>query len=78
MPGHVSFVAEPNQYRGIFGENAGAAPYLDEIERVIAASTTGQIAGMLVETFRVMAALSKCRRAMSVRRAVRAAGGLYR
>ena len=31
MPGHVSFVAEPNQYRGIFGENAGAELYLDEI-----------------------------------------------
>ena len=31
MPGHVAFVPEPNQYRGIFGENAGASPYLDEI-----------------------------------------------
>ncbi|MCR9111715.1 MAG: aminotransferase class III-fold pyridoxal phosphate-dependent enzyme, partial [Rhodobacteraceae bacterium] len=50
MPGNVSFVAEPNQYRGIFGENAGAAPYLDEIDRVIATSTTGRIAGMLVES----------------------------
>lgn len=50
MPGHVSFVPDPNQYRGIFGENAGAAPYLDEIERVIASSTTGQVAGMFVES----------------------------
>ena len=27
---------EPNQYRGIFGENAGSQPYLDEIDRTIA------------------------------------------
>ncbi|MEK9854081.1 MAG: aminotransferase class III-fold pyridoxal phosphate-dependent enzyme, partial [Rhodobiaceae bacterium] len=50
MPGHVAFVPEPNQYRGIFGENAGADPYLGEIERVISSSTTGRIAGMLVES----------------------------
>ena len=35
MPGNVAFVAEPNQYRGIFGP--GTEPYLDEIERTIAA-----------------------------------------
>jgi len=48
MPGHVAFVAEPNQYRGIFG--ATTEPYLDEIDRVIATSTTGKIAGMVVES----------------------------
>ena len=50
MPGHVAFVPEPNQYRGIFGENAGAAPYLDEIERTISSATEGRIAGMIVES----------------------------
>ena len=49
MPGHVAFVPEPNQYRGIFGENAGAAPYLNEIERTISSATEGRIAGMIVE-----------------------------
>ena len=43
----VSFVPEPNQYRGIFGE--GVEPYLDEIDRAIACSTTGKLAGMIVE-----------------------------
>lgn len=43
----ISFVAEPNQYRGIFGE--GVAPYLDEIDRAIACSTSGRLAGMIVE-----------------------------
>ena len=50
MPGSVAFVAEPNQYRGIFGENVGSAPYLDEIERTIHTATTGQIAGMIIES----------------------------
>ena len=50
MPGHVAFMPEPNQYRGIFGENAGAAPYLDEIERVISSATEGRVAGMIVES----------------------------
>jgi len=48
MPGNVAFVAEPNQYRGIFGE--GVDPYLDEIERTIQTATTGQIAGMFIES----------------------------
>jgi len=47
-PGNVAFVAEPNQYRGIFG--AGTRPYLDEIEQTIAVATTGRIAGMFVES----------------------------
>lgn len=48
MPGNVAFVAEPNQYRGVFGE--GVDPYLDEIERTIHSATTGQIAGMIIES----------------------------
>ena len=45
--GGVSFVAEPNQYRGIFGE--GVEPYLDELEREIQTSTSGKLAGMMIE-----------------------------
>ncbi len=45
--GGVSFVAEPNQYRGLFGE--GVEPYLNELEREIHTSTSGRLAGMIVE-----------------------------
>ncbi|MEM7424846.1 MAG: aspartate aminotransferase family protein [Pseudomonadota bacterium] len=45
--GGVSFVPEPNQYRGIFGE--GIEPYLDEVDRAIHASTSGRVAGMIIE-----------------------------
>lgn len=45
--GGVAFVPEPNQYRGVFGP--GIAPYLDEVERVIASATSGRIAGMIIE-----------------------------
>ena len=47
QPGGVSFVAEPNQYRGIFG--ATVQPYLDEIDQHIKCATTGKIAGMIIE-----------------------------
>lgn len=46
--GGVSFVAEPNQYRGVFGP--GIEPYLDEVERAISSSTSGQVSGMMIET----------------------------
>ena len=45
--GGVAFVADPNPYRGAFG--ATLEPYLDDIERVIASSTSGRLAGMIVE-----------------------------
>ncbi|TPK66821.1 aspartate aminotransferase family protein [Mesorhizobium sp. B2-4-15] len=45
--GGVTFVAEPNQYRGIHGE--GVEPYLNEVERAIATSTSGRLAGMIIE-----------------------------
>ena len=48
MPGNVAFVAEPNQFRGIFGP--GVQPYLDEIDRTIHSATSGQIAGMFIES----------------------------
>jgi alanine-glyoxylate transaminase/(R)-3-amino-2-methylpropionate-pyruvate transaminase len=44
---NVSFVAEPNQYRGIFGP--GTTPYLEEIDRTIAYTTSGKLAGMILE-----------------------------
>ena len=50
MPGNVAFVPEPHQYRGIFGESAGAEPYLDEIDRTIHAATSGQVAGIFIES----------------------------
>lgn len=45
---NISFVAEPNQYRGIFGK--GTDPYLEDIERTIAYTTSGNLAGMFIES----------------------------
>jgi len=50
MPGNVAFVAEPNQYRGIFGRNAGSEPYLSEIEQTIHNATNGRLAGIIIES----------------------------
>lgn len=79
MPGNVAFVAEPNQYRGIFGENAGAAPYLDEIERSIHTATTGQVAGIFVESVQGYGGIIEMPPGYMAGAAerVRAAGGLY-
>lgn len=79
MPGNVAFVPEPNQYRGIFGENAGAAPYLDEVDRVIATATTGHVAGMLVESIQGYGGIIEMPPGYMSGAAerVRAAGGLY-
>ena len=77
MPGNVAFVAEPNQYRGIFGP--GTAPYLDEIDRTIATATTGRIAGMFVESVQGYAGIIEMPPGYIAGAAerVRAAGGLY-
>ena len=45
-PGFVQ-VANPDQYRGIFGE--GVEPYVAEIVNTIDTATPGQIAGMMIE-----------------------------
>lgn len=45
--GGVAFVAEPNQYRGVYGE--GTEPYLEEIKRSIHHATSGRLAGMIIE-----------------------------
>jgi alanine-glyoxylate transaminase/(R)-3-amino-2-methylpropionate-pyruvate transaminase len=39
----------PDQYKGAFGPDAGIEPYLSELERTIFSSTTGRIAGMIIE-----------------------------
>ena len=39
----------PDQYKGAFGPDAGIEPYLAELERTIFSSTSGRIAGMIVE-----------------------------
>jgi alanine-glyoxylate transaminase/(R)-3-amino-2-methylpropionate-pyruvate transaminase len=77
MPGNVAFVPEPNQYRGIFGP--GAEPYLDEIERVIATSTTGKVAGIFVESVQGYGGIIEMPKGYMSGAAerVRAAGGLY-
>jgi alanine-glyoxylate transaminase/(R)-3-amino-2-methylpropionate-pyruvate transaminase len=77
MPGNVAFVAEPNQYRGIFG--SGTQPYLDEIDRTIAAGTSGQIAGMFVESVQGYGGIIEMPSGYMSGAAerVRAAGGLY-
>ncbi len=77
MPGNVAFVAEPNQYRGVFGP--GAAPYLDDIERVIATATTGKVAGIFVESVQGYGGIVEMPKGYMSGAAerVRAAGGLY-
>lgn len=45
--GGVAFVAEPNQYRGVFGP--GVEPYLDDIDSAIRHQTSGALAGMIIE-----------------------------
>ena len=45
--GGVSFVPEPNMYRGIFG--AELQPYLDAIDRQISVSTSATLAAMIIE-----------------------------
>ena len=77
MPGNVAFVPEPNQYRGIFGE--GTDPYLDEIDQTIRTATTGQIAGIFVESVQGYGGIIEMPKGYMSGAAerVRAAGGLY-
>lgn len=77
MPGNVAFVAEPNQYRGVFGP--GAEPYLDDIERVISTATTGKVAGIFVESVQGYGGIVEMPPGYMSGAAerVRAAGGLY-
>ena len=45
---NITFAADPNQYRGIFGE--GTDPYLDDLDRTISYTTSGHVAAMLIES----------------------------
>jgi alanine-glyoxylate transaminase / (R)-3-amino-2-methylpropionate-pyruvate transaminase len=45
--GNISFAPEPNAYRGIFGDDTQA--YLDDLDRTIAYTTCGHLAGMILE-----------------------------
>ncbi len=78
MPGNVAFVPDPHQYRGIFGENAGARPYLDEIERTIHAATSGRVAGIVIESVQGYGGIVEMPRGYMTGAAerVRAKGGL--
>nr|WP_321250791.1 aspartate aminotransferase family protein [uncultured Ruegeria sp.] len=77
MPGNVAFVPEPNQYRGIFGP--GIQPYLEEIDRTIATATSGQVAGIFVESVQGYGGIIEMPPGYMSGAAdrVRAAGGLY-
>jgi alanine-glyoxylate transaminase/(R)-3-amino-2-methylpropionate-pyruvate transaminase len=77
MPGHVAFVAEPNQYRGIFGP--GTQPYLDEIDRTIASATNGHVAGIVIESVQGYGGVIEMPTGYlsGAAERVRAAGGLY-
>lgn len=44
---NIAFAAEPNQYRGIFGE--GTQPYLDDFARTINYTTSGALAATIIE-----------------------------
>ena len=44
---NITFAAEPNTYRGIFGDDCQA--YLDDLDRTIAYTTSGHLAGMIIE-----------------------------
>ena len=68
----------PDQYKGAFGPDAGIEPYLAELERTIFSSTSGRIAGMIVEPIQGFGGVvpmppGYIRRAFEI---VRAAGGL--
>ncbi|RBW54809.1 aspartate aminotransferase family protein [Ruegeria sp. A3M17] len=77
MPGNVAFLPEPNQYRGIFGP--GTQPYLDEIDRTIATATSGNVAGIFVESVQGYGGIIEMPPGYMSGAAerVRAAGGLY-
>lgn len=43
----IQFTSNPDQYRGVHGQ--GVQPYLDDLDRTIQYSTSGQVAGMFIE-----------------------------
>ena len=75
-PGFVQ-VANPDQYRGIFGP--GVEPYVNEIANTIDTATPGQVAGMLIEPIQGYGGVIPMPGDYMKRAAetVRAAGGLF-
>ncbi len=74
-PGFVQ-VYNPSQYRGVFG--TGTEPYIDEIRRVLETSTSGDIAGMIIEPIQGYGGVMPCppgylKKAAEI---IREAGGL--
>jgi alanine-glyoxylate transaminase/(R)-3-amino-2-methylpropionate-pyruvate transaminase len=68
----------PDQYKGAFGPDAGIEPYLAELERTLFSSTSGRVAGMIVEPIQGFGGVvpmppGYIERAFEI---VRAAGGL--
>jgi len=74
--GGVAFVADPNPYRGVFGE--AVAPYLDEVDQAIGTATSGRLAGMIVEPVQGYGGILPCPDGYiaGAFERVRAAGGL--
>ena len=74
--GGVTFLPEPNMYRGLFGQDID--PYLGEVERAIETSTSGRLAGMILEPVQGYGGIVEIPPAYIAGAAqrVRAAGGL--
>ena len=74
---NISFACEPNQYRGVFG--TGHQPYLDDLDRTIAYTTTGKLAGMFIEPVQGYGGIVEMPEGYMIGAAkrVRAAGGLF-
>ena len=73
---NIAFAAEPNQYRGAFG--TGTQPYLDDLDRTLAYTTSGRLAGMLVEPVQGYGGIIEMPEGYlkSAAERIRAAGGL--
>lgn len=74
--GGVHFLPNPDPYRGIFGDDTAA--YLAEIDRTIQFSTSGQLAGFIVEPIQGYGGIVECPSGYlkAATERVRAAGGI--
>ena len=72
----VYFLANPDPYRGIFGDDTDA--YLAEIDRTIQYSTSGRLAGFIVEPIQGYGGIVECPHGYlkAATEKVRAAGGI--